>query len=161
MTTTESQQGVMAQARLPAPRAALLRRKRFLIVGLVVAAALGFLGYQAFIGAATYYLTVEELLARSDTAYGEQVRVMGKVVDGSVTSTPETNTIRFAIADKNGTSVPVVYSGVVPDAFKQGADVVLEGNLSRTDTFEASNLLVKCPSKYEAEEKTAPAEGRD
>ena len=161
MTTTESQQGVMAQARLPAPRAALLRRKRFLIVGLVVAAALGFLGYQAFIGAATYYLTVEELLARSDTAYGEQVRVMGKVVDGSLSRSPETNTIRFTIAGKNGASVPVVYSGVVPDAFKQGADVVLDGSLGQAGTFEAKTLLVKCPSKYEAKENTGPAEGMD
>ena len=159
--TNESQPGVMAQANLPAPRAGLFRRKRALIVGLVVVVALGYLGFQAFMGAATYYLSVGELLARGNAAYGEQVRLMGKVVDGSVARTPETNTIRFTIADKDGTSVPVVYSDVVPDAFKQGADVVLEGALTPGGTFEASNLLVKCPSKYEAKEKTAPAEGRD
>jgi len=44
----------------------------------------------------------------------------------------------------------VVYSGVVPDAFKPDADVVLEGKLTASGTFEADNLLVKCPSKYQA-----------
>ncbi len=160
--TSESQPEVMGQANLPAPRAGLFRRKRALIVGLVVAVALGYLGFQAFMGAATYYLSVGELLARGNAAYGEQVRLMGKVVDGSVVKTPETNTIQFTVADKDGgASVPAVYSGVVPDAFKQGADVVLEGALTPGGTFEASNLLVKCPSKYEAKEQTAPAEGRD
>ena len=159
--TSESQRGVIAQANLPAPRAGLFRRKRALIVGLVVVVALGYLGFQAFMGAATYYLSVGELLARGNAAYGEQVRLMGKVVDGSVVKTPETNTIQVTVADKDGPSVPVVYSDVVPDAFKQGADVVLEGALTPGGTFEASNLLVKCPSKYEAKEQTAPAEGRD
>ena len=139
-----------------------LRRRRFLIVGLVVAAALGYLGYTAFMGAATYYLSVGELIARGDAAYGEEVRLMGNVIDGSVEKEAETNTIRFAIKDKDGSSsVPVVYSGVVPDAFKPGADVVMEGTLNGKGTFEATNLLVKCPSKYEAAESQAPGEGMD
>lgn len=96
-----------------------------------------------------YYLTVDELLARND-AYGERVRVMGKVEDGSVVRNSETNTLHFAVTDGDGTSLPVVYSGVVPDAFKQNADVVVEGSLTRAATFQADSLLVKCPSKYEA-----------
>ena len=149
------------QARPVEHRAGWLRRKRFLIVGLAVVIALGYLGFTAFQGASMYYLTVDELLARNDAAYGERVRLMGKVEDGSTVKNPETNTLRFAVTDEDGTSLPVVYSGVVPDAFKQGADVVLEGALTPGGTFEASNLLVKCPSKYEAKEQTAPAEGRD
>jgi cytochrome c-type biogenesis protein CcmE len=145
---------------LPARKAGgWLRRHRFLIVGIVVTAALGYLGYTAFMGAATYYLTVRELTARADTVYGEEVRVMGKVVEGSVQRTPETNTIRFTIADKDGTSLPIVYSGVVPDAFKPGSDVVMEGALERGGTFQASNLLVKCPSKYEAQQNGDQTEG--
>lgn len=140
-----------------------LRRKRFLIVGMVVAVALGYLGFTAFQGASMYYLTVDELLARNEAAYGERVRLMGKVEDGSVERSSETNTLRFAVTDENGASLPVVYSGVVPDAFKQGADVVVEGSLERAGTFEADSLLVKCPSKYEgaSEDQVAEDGGRD
>ena len=131
----------------------LLRRKRVLIPGLAVLLAMGYLGYVAFSGAAMYYLTVDELLARGAAAYGEDVRLSGKVLPDSVENDPATNTLRFSIADKKnttGTSIPVVYSGVVPDAFKADADVVLEGKLTTAGTFDADNLLVKCPSKYQA-----------
>ncbi len=96
-----------------------------------------------------YYLTVDEFLASND-AYGERVRVMGKVEDGSVVTDSETNTLHFAVTGGDGASLPVLYSGMVPDAFKQNADVVVEGSLTRAGTFEADSLLVKCPSKYEA-----------
>jgi cytochrome c-type biogenesis protein CcmE len=119
-------------------------------VGLVVTIALGYLGFTALQGASMYYLTVDELLARDDAAYGERVRVMGKVENGSVVKNSETNTLRFTVASEDGTTLPVVYSGMVPDAFKQGSDVVVEGNLTQAGTFEADSLLVKCPSKYEA-----------
>jgi len=140
---------------VPTPRAPqpLLRRKRVLIPGLAVLLAMGYLGYVAFSGAAMYYLTVDELLARGAAAYGEDVRLSGKVLPDSVEDDPATNTLRFSITDKKnttGTSIPVVYSGVVPDAFKTDADVVLEGKLTTTGTFDADNLLVKCPSKYQA-----------
>jgi cytochrome c-type biogenesis protein CcmE len=108
-----------------------------------------------------YYLTVSELLARNDAAYGERVRLMGKVEDGSAVTDAETNTLHFAVTDGDGTSLPVVYSGMVPDAFKEGADVVVEGSLTRVGTFEADSLLVKCPSKYEAASDDQAKEGGD
>jgi cytochrome c-type biogenesis protein CcmE len=150
-----------SEARPVEHRGGWLRRKRFLIVGLVVAAALGYLGFTAFQGASMYYLTVDELLARNDAAYGERVRIMGKVEEGSVERGSETNTLRFAVAGEDGASLPVVYSGVVPDAFKQGADVVVEGSLGRAGTFAADSLLVKCPSKYEAAPEDQVREGSD
>ncbi len=148
-------------ARAVQHRSGWLRRKRFLIVGLAVAIALGYLGFTAFQGASMYYLTVDELLARNDAAYGERVRLMGKVEEGSIVRNSETNTLRFAVADEDGTSLPVVYSGMVPDAFKQGADVVVEGSLTRAGTFEADSLLVKCPSKYEARPEDQVRDGGD
>jgi cytochrome c-type biogenesis protein CcmE len=150
----------MTEARPVEHRAGWLRRKRFLIVGLAVAIALGYLGFTAFQGASMYYLTVDELLARND-AYGERVRVMGKVEDGSVVKNSETNTLHFAVTGGDGASLPVVYSGMVPDAFKQNADVVVEGSLTRAGTFEADSLLVKCPSKYEAAPEDQVREGGD
>jgi cytochrome c-type biogenesis protein CcmE len=45
-------------------------------------------------------------------------------------------------------ALPVAYSGVVPDIFKDGRQVVVEGALGRDGTFEATTLLAKCPTKY-------------
>jgi cytochrome c-type biogenesis protein CcmE len=150
---------VSAQVKPPSGRTRFLRRKRFLIVGLAVAVGLGYLGFIAFQGASMYYLTVDELVARGDAAYGEQTRVTGKVVEGSVEEHRETDTLRFEMASEGGIPLPVLYSGVVPDAFKPAADVVVEGNLTPNGTFKADTLLVKCPSKYEGEpEAEAPGE---
>lgn len=123
-----------------------LRRKRFLVLGAVLALALAWLIYMGVQSASMYYLTVGELLARGEAAYTEDVRVGGTVDPGSVHS--EANMVlHFTLRDETN-SLPVVYQGVVPDAFKPGGEVVLEGRLSRSQTFEASALLAKCPSKY-------------
>lgn len=158
---TEGAEGGSAPAGGPGRRQGLLGRKRFILVGLAVVIALGYLGFTAFQGASMYYLTVDELLARGDTAYGEQVRLMGKVADGTVEQNEDTRTLRFDVTGDDGRSVPTVYSGLVPDAFKEHADVVLEGNLTPAGTFEAESLLVKCPSKYEAEPEDMTSEGGD
>ncbi len=144
--------GVSAVPRPQRPQP-LLQRKRVLIPALAVIAAMSYLGYVAFSGAAMYYLSVDELMARGAAAYGDELRVSGHVLPNSVTKDAATNTMQFVIRDKDsssGNSVPVVYSGVVPDAFKDDANVVLEGKLAANGTFEANNLLVKCPSKYQA-----------
>ncbi len=135
----------------PSKSRGLLRRKQFLVAGLVIVVALGYLGYNAFQSASMYYLTVGELLAKGEAAYGEQLRVSGKVVEGTVQTDSEPNVLRFSIADSDGTAMPAVYEGIVPDAFKASADVVLEGELTPPGVFEASFLLAKCPSKYEPE----------
>lgn len=129
------------------PQASFLVRKRFLIGGLVVALAIGYIIYSAMQGATMYYLTVSELLARGSAVYGEQLRLSGKVVEGTVQSDPKSMVLRFVVADDNN-RLPVVYKGVVPDAFKPGAEVVLEGKLTSAGTFEATVLLAKCPTKY-------------
>jgi cytochrome c-type biogenesis protein CcmE len=54
----------------------------------------------------------------------------------------------------------VIYRGVVPDVFGPHADVVVEGRLTSSDVFEASTLLAKCPSKFEAEAPGAAPAGR-
>jgi len=129
-----------------------LARPQFLIALIVVFGALAFLGYNAFKASSMYYLSVGELLARGDAAYGEELRVSGKVVEGTIERGPEANAVRFAVADGEGASVPVVYRGVVPDTFQNGGEVVVEGGLGPEGVFRATTLLAKCPSKYEPEE---------
>jgi cytochrome c-type biogenesis protein CcmE len=80
---------------------------------------------------------------------GGDYKLTGKVVDGSVKRQGET--LSFAVRDRNGTaSVPVTYTGVVPDPFREGREVVVDGKLERgTFVGQRDSLVTKCPSKFQ------------
>jgi cytochrome c-type biogenesis protein CcmE len=84
----------------------------------------------------------------SDRSY----ELTGKVVDGSVER--GSDELRFEIRDREGsTSVPVVYSGVVPDPFRDGREVIVEGRMANgTFVAERDSLVTKCPSKFTKEQ---------
>ncbi len=127
----------------------MLKKKRFLIGGSIVFLAIGYLGFVAFTSAATYYYTVSELIEQGNSIYGENVRVNGQVTPGSVEQESAGRLLRFTIIDVAGEeSLPVVYQGVVPDTFKVGNEVVVEGRLNSSGIFQAHTLMPKCPSKY-------------
>jgi len=127
----------------------VLRKKRFPIGGIIVFLAIGFLGYMGFMGAATYYYEVGELLAEGSSIYGENVRVNGQVAPGSLEQESAGRILRFTMIDVGGEeSLPVVYQGVVPDTFKVGNEVVVEGHLNSTGVFQAHTLMPTCPSRY-------------
>jgi cytochrome c-type biogenesis protein CcmE len=142
----------LAAVARPRSRTAFLRNRKFLALLVVVAVGVGGLIWFAVRSAGMYYMTVGELQAEVQTkgpaAYNQTYRLGAKVVEGSVQQDETTNTLRFLARDDNGNTIPIVYHGVVPDAFKEGGDVVLEGKVGQTGTFEASSLLAKCPSKY-------------
>ncbi len=125
-------------------------RKKFLIGALVVVIAIGVLGWNAFGGSATYYLTTSELAARGEAAYGENLRVAGNVAPGSVQANENSRGVSFTVSDADGT-VAVVYEGTVPDTFQEGTDVVVQGMLTSDGVFRAETILVSCPTKYEPE----------
>jgi cytochrome c-type biogenesis protein CcmE len=131
---------------------ALTRRKRrapwgFVLAGAAIAIAIAYLVFANTQSSAHYYLTVTEL--RACRQCGSQiVRVAGTVADGSVQRDAATQEIRFTVADTGG-SLPVEYNGVVPDVFKAGVQVVVEGHL-KDGLFHASTLLAKCPSKFQS-----------
>ncbi len=127
----------------------MLRKKRFLIGGIVIFLAIGYLGFMGFQGSATYYYTVSELMERGSLIYGENVRVDGEVAPGSVEQEAQGTILRFTITDIEGEeSLPVIYQGVVPDTFKVGNEVVIEGQLNSDGIFQANTILAKCPSRY-------------
>ena len=80
---------------------------------------------------------------------GESYDLTGKVVPGSIRRDEET--IRFRVADRKdaSASIPVTYSGTVPDPFRAGREIVLTGSV-REGTFvgEQDTLITKCPSKF-------------
>ncbi len=126
------------------------RKKKFLIGGIIVGVAVGYLGYNAFMGAATYYYGVGELLEQGSSVYDETVRVNGRVDSLSLEKESTRAVLRFTLIDLEGEqSLPAVYQGVVPDTFKIGNEVVIEGHLNSQGTFLADTLVSKCASKYE------------
>jgi len=125
----------------------VLRKKRFLIGGFIIVLAIGYLGYIGFQGSATYYYTVSEAIEQGSSIHDENVRVNGRVAAGSIEQEATGRTLRFTISD-NTASLPVVYQGVVPDTFKVGSDVVVEGHLNSGGVFQADTILAKCPSRY-------------
>jgi cytochrome c-type biogenesis protein CcmE len=125
----------------------LLRKKRFLIGGIIIFLAIGYLAFMGFQSSATYYYTVSELKDQGSSAYGENVRIKGEVAPGSVEQENVGGTLKFTIIDGEE-SLPVAYDGVVPDTFKVGGEVVVEGKLDSGGTFQAYTLMPKCPSRY-------------
>jgi cytochrome c-type biogenesis protein CcmE len=116
-----------------------------LVLALSVAAVLAvFLLYTSIAGGGTPTLRPSEL-----PGHVGRVSLMGKVV-GEPHGDAHAAGLRFRLRDVEGqTAVPVVYSGSVPDLFRTGRDVVVDGTL-RNGVFVAvpGTLVTKCPSKY-------------
>jgi cytochrome c-type biogenesis protein CcmE len=120
-------------------------RLKFVIGGAIILVALGWLIFSNIEGASARYLTVDELLAEGPS--DRMVRVSGIVAGESIDWNPQQLILRFEIADEGG-SLAVMYEGVRPDMFRDGAQAVVEGKYTSNGVFEASTLLLKCPSKY-------------
>jgi cytochrome c-type biogenesis protein CcmE len=100
--------------------------------------------YTSF-NAATEAKQPSEVLAADS---GSTYELTGKVVEGSIVRREES--LEFDIRDREGTaSVPVRYAGVVPDPFREGREVIVEGRLEGgTFVAERDSLVTKCPSKF-------------
>ncbi len=115
----------------------------------VVVACVGYLIYSASGGSTEYYITVSELRAQ---APGGDVRVAG-VVQDDVRKSDGGLHVSFTEKDKTA-SMPVEYTGTLPDIFKPGITVVVEGKLGSDGVFHARTLLAKCPSRFSTQPYT-------
>lgn len=146
----------MAETAIGGPRAAHIpveagaqrgsKRWQLAIVALVVLSAVGYLVYNG-LSTNVYYQTVSELRTSNGTS-GKQVRLAGNVVPGSIVREEGSSVVRFNVADAGG-SLPVVYSGTVPDIFGPDIEVVVEGKYNANTGFIADTMLAKCPSKFD------------
>ena len=130
-------------------------RTRFLILGLVVALALGYMIYAAFPGNALYFLTVSEFAGKEIAQDGRIVRVSGKLVDGSFRREGNSTAASFRLQDEGadlaGAQLQAAYVGVLPDLFfNPHSEVILQGSYGPDQVFQADSILVKCPSKYQS-----------
>jgi cytochrome c-type biogenesis protein CcmE len=120
-----------------------LSRLRWVGLAAVLTACLGYLVYSATGSSAEYYQTIAETRAHPSD---QNVRVLG-VVQDDVVRTEGGLRVRFTTAG-DGHSMPVDYRGTLPDIFKPGVQVVVEGRLGADGVFHAQALQAKCPSSF-------------
>jgi cytochrome c-type biogenesis protein CcmE len=83
----------------------------------------------------------------------ESVRVMGFVKEGSISLHPDALVTEFVMRSGTGETVlPVKFKGVTPALFRDGTNVIASGRLGDDGVFKATELMTKCPSKYEGME---------
>lgn len=130
----------------------------------LVAGLLGWYGWhQIREGSFVYYQSLEEF--RDQGTPGQAARVHGYVAAGSIERDVASKVVRFRVQSvpphaggSDDGAMPVVYGSLeTPDLFKDGAEVVVEGRLAGGGDFHASNVLAKCPSKFEAAASDARA----
>ncbi|HYJ78471.1 MAG TPA: cytochrome c maturation protein CcmE [Longimicrobiaceae bacterium] len=134
------------------------KQSRFVAAAVVILGAVGYLMVTGMKDSMQYYFTPDELAARiaADPSARELgAKVGGRVLPGSVRYDQRTLDLSFTIVDiqSGRTRYPVHYQGPLPDTFEEGRDVVVDGQLSSGGVFEASKVLTKCGSRYEAAEE--------
>jgi cytochrome c-type biogenesis protein CcmE len=125
------------------------KRKVRLVIALSVAVVLaGALVYTSF-SAATEARQPSDLVAGGTP--GKSYELTGKVTRGSVQR--EEEVLKFRIRDRNGTaSVPVSYTGAIPDPFREGREVIVKGTMQNgLFVAQKDSLVTKCPSKFKKE----------
>ena len=121
----------------------------------ITAAALILVGSAAFliirgVGEASIYYVHSGEFFREELKYlNKDVRINGPVLAGSLVRGPEPLHCFFRVGE-GADVLAVSYTGPVPDALKEGAEVVVEGRYEGGRTMVAKTLMTKCPSKYEA-----------
>ncbi|MBY0278037.1 cytochrome c maturation protein CcmE [Candidatus Binatia bacterium] len=155
------------------------RKLKFLVGASVIVLAVATLIYSAVRETSAYFMTVDEYAKSVEAHAGKQLRLAGRVSNGSVKWDPKTLDLEFlirpipakeaaanAVAHSGGTktatvtttdaeaaliTVPVRYNGILPDMFAADRDVIVEGKVEN-GVFHAKTLLTACPSKYESDQ---------
>jgi cytochrome c-type biogenesis protein CcmE len=125
------------------------------LTSLVLALAFGGLLYSTMGEATEYYKHVDEVMAQPELWYGKRLQLHGFAKE--VTRKASSLEYRFKV-ESNGQIVNATYKGVVPDTFKDDAEVVMKGTLSPEGFTVAPNgIMAKCPSKYEPQSAAGSA----
>lgn len=148
-------------------------RIKFVIGGLLILAAVIYLIVSSTQASAQYFLTVDELRAKGSAVAGREIRISGAVLGDTIQYDAKTLSLKFTVAnvpgdnkqieaqgglaavlhaaviDPNRTQLKVVYQGPKPDLLRNEAQAIMTGKLGDDGVFYASELLLKCPTKYE------------
>lgn len=125
--------------------------------GLIIGAATS---YMAILGASTswqYYLSVDEAVADIDHLAGKRARVSGRVVAGTLAIGADRREATFLLSGV-GCTLPAMCNCSLPDNFREGIEVVVEGTLL-PEAIRGHKVITRCASKYEAASKRSPRSG--
>ncbi|MCJ7715380.1 MAG: cytochrome c maturation protein CcmE [Anaerolineales bacterium] len=148
---------------------------KFIIGGVVIVAAIIYLMVSSLSANVQYFLTVEELVSKQVTGEitGRNVRASGAVLGDSIQYDMDTLELSFtivhvpgdnqlleqegglasalhnAVMDPGRPSIEVVYYGAIPDLLQNEAQAIITGKVLASGVFEADEILLKCPTKYE------------
>jgi cytochrome c-type biogenesis protein CcmE len=126
-------------------------RLRIILVSLVIIGAISYLVLTGVKQTGLQYMSVAELAQLQKPPAEGGFRLDGKVAAGTIDYNQKIPVLNFQMTDGKE-SIGVVYDGLMPDAFGEGREVVVEGTYDQgRKTLRATKLVTKCPSKYEAE----------
>ena len=123
------------------------RRRLALVLGIVAGVSVaGALALSAFRQNVTFFFDPSQVVG-GQVPNGERFRLGGMVTQGSLQRAPGSLEVHFVVTDFSH-DVPVSYTGVLPDLFREGAGVVAHGRLRTDGTFVADEVLAKHDEKY-------------
>lgn len=150
-----------------------MQRNKFLFGGLLILAAVVYLIASSTQANAEYFMTIDELNEKGQKVAGKSLRVSGAIIGDSIQYDPQTLTLRFTVAhvpgdnaeleaqgglaealhqaviDPGRSRMEVVYIGPRPDLMRDEAQAIMTGTLGPDGVFQADELLLKCPTRYE------------
>ncbi len=122
----------------------------FIAVGLSVAVGLTLFALSQNID--LFYTPTQ--VAQGEVNPGQRIRIGGMVKEGSVNSAQDSLRVQFAATDYVH-DVPIHYEGILPDLFREGQGVVVEGSIDNAGVFQASRVLAKHDENYMSPEVKA------
>jgi len=150
-----------------------MQRKKFLFGGLLILVMVVFLIVSSTQANAEYFMTIDELNAAGQNVAGKSLRVSGAVIGDTIQYDAQTLTLTFevahvpgdqieiddegglaealhqAVSDPSRGRIQVVYVGPKPDLLKNEAQAIMTGRIGPDGIFEADELLLKCPTRYD------------
>ena len=157
----------------PSPNNGKSGRAKFIVGGLLILAAVVYLIFSSTQVNAEYFMTINELHAKSSSLVGRSLRISGAVVGSTIQFNPTTHNLSFDIANVPGDNatitaqgglakvlhdavvdptdrrLSVIYNGPKPDLMRDEAQAIITGQLGADGVFHADELLLKCPTKYQ------------
>lgn len=148
-------------------------RLKFVAGGVLIIAAIVYLIWSSASASAQYFLTVDEIKARGSDYMGRELKVSGAVIGDTIQYDADKLSLEFTVAHMSGSQkeidaqggmaavlheatidparsrLKVVYIGVQPDLLRNEAQAIMTGKLGEDGVFYASELLLKCPTRYE------------
>jgi cytochrome c-type biogenesis protein CcmE len=148
-------------------------RGKFIVGGILILAAVIYLIISSTKANAEYFMTVDELNAKGATLVGQNIRISGAVAGNTIRFNPNTNDLSFDIANVPGDNaaiaaqgglakvlhdavvdpsrkrLTIVYNGPKPDLLRDEAQAIITGQMGSDGVFHATELLLKCPTKYQ------------